>query len=295
MTSFINKSQCSEVKSLKLTVIVDDSTSIDNPNLLGKHGLCFLIEATLNDKQVTLMVDTGPSSEVIQNNLKFLSVDLNKIDYIILTHGHYDHTGGLIEVLKQINRRVMILTHPKAFEPKFTYKPYLKFVGMPFKLSSIEEAGGIVICARNSINIANGIITSGEIERIVNYEKIEDLWVIEDYKFQKDPLIDDQAVIINIENKGLVVISGCAHSGIINTLMHAQKVMNVNRVYAVIGGFHLIKATNERIKATLNDLSNFNLEFIGPCHCTGDKAIRMLSEFFGERCKQLKTGDIIQL
>lgn len=283
------------VEGLKLTVLVDNSTSIDNPDLLGKHGLSLLVEAALEDDRVNIIVDTGPSPDVIRNNLKVLNIDMSRIDCIIITHGHYDHSGGLIEVLKQIGKRTMVLAHPKAFEPKFAFKPKLRFVGIPFKLSSIEEAGGIVVSACNSITIAKGVMTSGEIERMVDYERVEDLWVVEDHKFQRDSISEEQAVIIDVKDKGLVVVSGCAHSGIINTLMHAQRLTGVNHIYAVIGGLHLVKADDKRIMSTLNDLLKINPEFIGPCHCTGDRAIRILSESFGGRCKQLKVGDVINL
>jgi 7,8-dihydropterin-6-yl-methyl-4-(beta-D-ribofuranosyl)aminobenzene 5'-phosphate synthase len=137
-------------------------------------------------------------------------------------------------------------------------------------------------------------MTTGEIERGVAYEEIEGFWTIDGENFKEDFMLDDQALIIDVDGKGLAVVSGCAHSGVINTLRQAQKVTGVGEICAVLGGFHLSKADNERIRSTVKDLLEFAPAFVGPCHCTGDKAVDRLTEAFGDRCRPLRTGNTIE-
>lgn len=284
------------VKEVRLTVVVENSASLENPKLLAKHGLCFLVEAKIDESRgVRIMMDTGPSSDITLHNIQALNVDLESVEVIFLSHGHYDHLGGLIDVLKQINRQVPIVAHPKIFNPKFIYKPYLKNVGPPFKLQDIEAAGGLPLLARNPVTLFRGLMTTGEIERSVDFERTEGFRTVDEELFKEDAMIDEQALIVNVDGKGLVVISGCGHSGIINTVRHAQKVAGEKNVYAVIGGFHLIKASDEWIRKTIDEFLKFGPKLVGPCHCTGSKAVNQFNNAFGERCIPLRTGDVVKL
>ena len=283
------------VKKVKLAVLVEDSVDMDKPDLLAKHGLSFLVKAKTSDGEASIMMDAGPSPDVLLHNVDTLGIDLRKIDVVMLSHAHYDHTGGLIEALKRIEKRVPVILHPKIFDPKFKVKPKLKSIGVPFKLSDVEAAGGLPLLAASPVKIAEGITTSGEVERKVAFEKVEDFWTVDDGKFVEDVMPDDQALIIDVEGKGLVVVAGCAHSGIVNTIKHAQKITETNRVYAVLGGFHLAKADDNRIQATADELAKLDLEFIGPCHCTGSKAVNQFMKTFGDHCRPLHTGDIVKL
>jgi len=283
-------------RSLRLTVIVEDSTSMENPNLLAKHGLSLLVEVEMEDsKQLTLMMDTGPSADVTLSNMQSMTINPQEIDLIMLSHGHYDHTGGLLGVLRKVGRQTLVIVHPRAFNPKLKLKPSIKSIGSPYSLSVIERAGGVVLRARNSVALAEGISTSGEIERGTTFEGVEGFWTIDNGMFMKDDMVDDQALLIRIQDKGLGVITGCAHAGIINTIRHAQKVMDIDKVYAVVGGFHLAQANNERIETTIRELTSLNPTMICPCHCTGFKATKQLTEAFGDRCIPLRTGDILRL
>ncbi|NIR86976.1 MBL fold metallo-hydrolase, partial [Candidatus Bathyarchaeota archaeon] len=220
-------------KKLKLAVLVEDSVSEHQRDVIAKHGLSFLIEAEGDDHKVSVLMDTGPSPDIVLHNAEMMGVDLTKIDAVFLSHGHYDHTGGLVGILKQIDKEVPVVAHPKVFGLKLKLDPSLKYIGSPFKPSEVEASGGVLLLARNPVTVAKGIITSGEIERGVAYEKVEDFLAIEGETFKKDFMPDDQALTINLERKGLVVVSGCAHAGIINTIRTAQKVTGVSKVCAV--------------------------------------------------------------
>lgn len=269
---------------------------MENPNLIAKHGLSFLIEAEMKDaKQFTLLMDTGPSPDIVLHNMRSMTINPQKIDLIVLSHGHYDHTGGLLEVLRRIGRQTLVVAHPKIFDLKLRCRPSLKLIGSPFRSPDVEKAGGVMLYARNPVTLAEGTSTSGEIGREVAFEKVDGFWTVDGDLFVEDVIVDDQALLFNLENKGLAVVTGCAHAGIINTIRHAQKVMGIDKVYAVVGGFHLAQADDDRIAATIRELAGFNPMIVGPCHCTGFKATRQLVEAFGDRCIPLRTGDMLRL
>jgi 7,8-dihydropterin-6-yl-methyl-4-(beta-D-ribofuranosyl)aminobenzene 5'-phosphate synthase len=283
-------------RNLSLTVIVEDSTSMEKPDLVAKHGLSLLVEMELKDSRwLTMMMDTGPSPDITLSNMQTMTISPQQIDLIILSHGHYDHTGGLLGVLRKVDKQTLVVAHPNAFDLKLRLKPSLKPIGMPFRLSDVESAGGVVLPLRNSAELAEGISTSGEIERETTFERVEGFWTVKNDMFVKDDMVDDKALLVRMQDKGLVVITGCAHAGIINTIRHAQKVMKINKIHAVVGGFHLTQANDERIKATIRELTLFEPTMICPCHCTGFKATRQLAEAFGDRCVPLRTGDILRL
>jgi 7,8-dihydropterin-6-yl-methyl-4-(beta-D-ribofuranosyl)aminobenzene 5'-phosphate synthase len=284
------------IKSVQVSVLLEDTKNIVNTKLEAYHGLSFLVTATTNeDNKVTVLMDTGPSPDALLNNADILGVNLQAVDSIVLSHGHYDHTGGLIKILKHIEKRVPVIGHPTLFNPKLKIMPSLKFIGSSFNMSNVESAGGIPLLATNPIKIAGGITTTGEVPRLTTFEDISGFWTIKNTTFQEDVMVDDQSLIIDVESKGLVVVSGCAHSGIINTIKHAQKITQNHRIYAVLGGFHLASSDDYKIKSTVAELKYFDPEVISPCHCTGKKAIKAISEVFKSRCNQLHTGDITKL
>lgn len=283
------------VKKVKLTVLVEDSVNAEKDNLMAKHGLSFFVEAATSDGEISVMMDTGPSSEALLHNIDVMGINLRKTDVITLSHGHYDHVGGLIEVLKCIGKQVPVVVHPKIFNPKFKVKPVLMFRGAPFTSSDVEMAGGVLLYAKNPVTITEGITTTGEVERSLALESVEGFWTVDDGRFVRDVMLDDQALLIDVEGKGLVVMTGCAHSGVVNTVRHAKKVTGANKVYAVLGGFHLASAKSNRIEATVKELEKLDLECIGPSHCTGSKVVKRFKKAFGDHCVSLQTGDIVEL
>ncbi len=140
------------------------------------------------------------------------------------------------------------------------------------------------------------ILTSGEIPLISNFEKARGFWTVEDNQFVEDTMVDEQAVILNLRDKGLVVVAGCAHRGIVNTVQHAMKISNGQQhIHAIIGGFHLSKVNDKIIQKTVHKLESINPEYIYPCHCTGSKAIRKFEDVFGDKCRAVHTGDQITI
>jgi len=276
-------------------LLADDSKNPLQPELQAKHGLSIYIEAKVRSEKIIVLMDTGPSLEIILHNADAMDVDLKKVQVILLSHGHYDHTGGVIGALTRVREPIPVLAHPKTFDPKFAYRPHIRHIGSPVSRSEIQAAGGIVLTATNPVNIGPGVMSSGEIERSTAFEDIKGFWRVDEERFVRDLMSDDQALIINLGGQGLVIVAGCAHAGIINTIKHAQQVTGVSRVHAVLGGFHLRNASTVRVAATIQELRKIDPSIIGPCHCTGSKVIRRFTDTFQDRCTPLHVGALVEI
>jgi len=210
-------------------------------------------------------------------------VDLSRIDKIVFSHGHFDHTGGLIHILRMIRSHVEVIAHPDIWAPKYARRPEREgtYVGVPFAREAAEALGASFNLARDPVWINDNIVSSGEIPMLTDYEKIDPtLYVKENEEFKPDPLWDDQAIFLKSE-KGLIIILGCAHRGTINTIRYAQKLTGVEPVYAVIGGTHLISASPQRLDATIAELSSLGVQRLGVSHCTGLPVSALLAQTFG--------------
>ena len=283
------------MQSLHLTIAVENSASMENSTLLAEHGLSILVDLDLGSDGMKLLWDTGASGEVMLHNSQALHIDIEAIDQICLSHGHYDHTGGLMAVLQQMKRRVPVLAHPDIFSPKLKARPSLGYIGPPFTRSQAEAAGAVMLECRGPVPLAQGLTTTGEIPRLEGFEKVEGFWTVRDGQYGPDIIPDDQALAAVLPDRGLVVITGCAHSGIINTIRQAQRITGVDKLYAVIGGFHLTGADRERIDATARALLELDPVMIRPGHCTGQRAVCLLQQALGERCQPLAVGETINL
>lgn len=283
------------VEGLRLTVVVENTTSHHRPGVWGQHGLSILIEADLGSGSICILMDTGASSDVLLHNMDVLGVDPDDIDLIFLSHGHYDHTGGLMGLLKRMHRRVPVLAHPGILAPKLASGPFLRSIGIPFTRDEAENAGAVMLLSRNPVALATGIMTTGEVERRTSFERAEGFWTIADGIYQEDRIDDDQSLVISIRDRGLVVISGCAHSGIVNIIGQAKRLTGSDSVCAVIGGFHLMGSEDERIRRTAEALLDLDPEIVRPGHCTGARAISQLLEVLGDRCQPLFTGDVVEI
>jgi 7,8-dihydropterin-6-yl-methyl-4-(beta-D-ribofuranosyl)aminobenzene 5'-phosphate synthase len=255
------------------------SENTANYGFLAEWGLSILVEVD----SLKILVDTGLSTSAIQN-AKILGIDLSEIDKIVLSHGHADHTGGLREVLK-LTGEVEVIAHPDIWAPKYTRRDSEgkeQYIGVPFPKDELESLGARFILKNKLVHISTNIMTTGEIPMITDYEEIENnLFVKENGILVPDPLADDLALVINTDF-GLVVISGCAHRGIVNTIRQAQKITGKELVYAAIGGTHLFRASKERVDKTIADLKSMGIQRLGVSHCTGYRASAWLFEEFGD-------------
>ena len=230
-----------------------------------------------------VLVDTGRDVSALHNADK-LGIDLATIDRIVLSHGHYDHTGGLRNILSKTKRAIEVIAHPDVFAPKYARRQGTedRFVGIPFSKKELEDAGAHFKLTTTPVKINDHILTTGEIPMITGYEQIDpSLYVKHGDSWQPDPLADDQALIIKT-GAGLIVILGCAHRGVVNTLLHAQKITSINKIHTVIGGTHLFTANREQVQHTIAALKQFGVQKLGASHCTGLPAAALLAREFGD-------------
>ena len=244
--------------------------------VLGEWGLSILVEAG----SLKVLMDTGLSISV-PHNAPRLGVDLATVDKIVLSHGHRDHTGGLRDVLTKTGK-VEVIAHPDIWAAKYVRFGEAEFnAGIPFSRKELEALGASFTLSREPVWITDDIVTTGEIPMITQYEQIDPNLYVKVDEFVPDPLLDDRALIIKTD-EGLVVILGCSHRGIINTLHHARELTGVELVHTVIGGTHLVSASEERVRLTAAALREFGVQRLGVSHCTGMPAAMMLAQEFGD-------------
>ena len=259
---------------LRITTLSENTAGM--PGVVAEWGLSILVETD----DLKVLLDTGLSISV-SHNAPRLGVDLAAVDKIVLSHGHYDHSGGLREVLAQTGK-VEVIAHPDIFAAKFArYGEQARYVGIPFSREAMEALASLTL-SRGPVWITEEIVTTGEIPMATEYEEIDPpLLIKEGEELAPDPLLDDRALIIKTDD-GLVVITGCAHRGIINTLNHARELTGVDVVHTVVGGTHLILASEERVLLTAAALREFGVRRLGVSHCTGMPAAMMLAREFGD-------------
>jgi 7,8-dihydropterin-6-yl-methyl-4-(beta-D-ribofuranosyl)aminobenzene 5'-phosphate synthase len=257
--------------------------------LLAEHGLSLLITVYQGEERHTILLDTGYTKVGVLHNIELLGVNIENIEAIVISHGHMDHTGCLNGILDKIPGRIPVVLHPGAFVyPRYTATPDGDKRLWPRTLvrEELEQKNAEIIESKTPTLIAGDtIMVTGEIERTTTFEKGMPNALLEiDGKMVKDPIADDQAIVINLSGKGLVVISGCAHAGIVNTAMFAQKTTGEQNVYAVLGGFHLAGPLFEKIHdETIQGLKEMAPEVVMPMHCTGRKAIQKFQKEFSSQ------------
>lgn len=274
---------------VKATVLVDNYAFGIN-GVLAQHGWSVFLETD----QGNYLLDTG-AGKIILNNAQVLGVDLTSIQGIILSHHHHDHTGGLLEVLEYLRRPVAVYAHTDLFKNSYaTRTDQLNHSGIPFKREVLESKGAKFDLSPEFRSIAPGLFLTGQVPRLTAFEKGEPHQVIrEEQGLVQDPLQDDLSVILSTE-KGLFVILGCAHAGIVNTLNFAMKQMNEDRIHTVFGGTHLGPASEEQREASIEALRAIQIAHLGVSHCTGMKASVRLAQEWGDRFVFCSVGTVFQ-
>ena len=293
-----------KAKKVVITTLLENHSGSE-PNLMAQHGISFLLEVTVDSTTKTILFDAGPSSETLIHNMKILNKNPSSIDMIALSHCHWDHTGGLVGMLKAIGRvDIPVLAHPSLFEThvvagigsktrNWLTRP-IGLIGENTEVN-IKQQGGFPTLVKNPFELMPGVLWAGEIERVTDFEMNPTLStrIIKNGEIQKDPILDDTAIAINVADHGLVVVSGCSHSGIINIVKQCIKYSGVDTVKTVIGGFHLMSASVERIHDTIDALKKLKVEKIYSGHCTGFKAETMFSNEFNDAYEELHSGKVI--
>jgi 7,8-dihydropterin-6-yl-methyl-4-(beta-D-ribofuranosyl)aminobenzene 5'-phosphate synthase len=281
------------------TAFLEGSGTFDAP--LAEHGFSALITITKAGQERRVLFDAGLTPDGLVENMRRLSVTPKEIEAIVLSHGHFDHTTGLDGLVRALGRPNL----PVIIHPEFWSRRRITIPGRePFELpstskSALRGAGFEIVEERQPSFLLDGsLLVTGEVDRTTQFERGFPIHqAFRDGGWQPDPLIlDDQAAVLNVRDKGLVVMTGCGHSGIVNIVRYARKLTGVARVYAVIGGFHLNGPLFEPIIAsTCEALAELAPEVVVPAHCTGWRAVHALAASFPEAFIQNSVGTRFEL
>jgi 7,8-dihydropterin-6-yl-methyl-4-(beta-D-ribofuranosyl)aminobenzene 5'-phosphate synthase len=283
---------------LKVSVL-EEGTTADAP--LAEHGFSALIGFTREGREHRVLFDTGMTPSGLVENARRLSIDVKSVEAVVLSHGHFDHTTGMDGLFQTLGSAGMpVYLHPEAWTRRRIVIPGRE----PFEIptpskSAIRGAGFEVIEEKQPSFLFEGsLLVTGEVDRTTDFEKGFPIHqASRNGEWQPDPLIlDDQSAILNVRDRGIVVITGCGHAGIVNIIRYAQKLTGIEKVYAVVGGFHLNGPLFEPIiPAVLDSLGGFQPGVIVPAHCTGWKAVHAIAARFPDAFIQNSVGTRFEL
>ncbi len=254
--------------------------SYPNTFLHAEHGLACHIETSVDGRLHSFLFDYGVDFHGVNRNMELLDINLENLEALGLSHDHFDHSGSLVALLKskreKIPKGIPLYVGEESFVERLAKLPNGTILSTgQLKKEDIECLGFIkIIEIKDPTPIVPGAYLTGRVERVTEYEKGAPYLAIKrGDRIEQDDLIGEQALVFNAKGKGLVILSGCAHRGIVNTVKHAQKITGVEKVHAVIGGFHLTGAKPDLIQRTIADIKAIAPDYIVPTHCTGFQAI----------------------
>ncbi len=268
-----------------ITILVNNVAS--RPDLIAEHGFALAVRTGA----LNIIFDTGQERVVFENNARNLGIDLRAVDTVVLSHGHYDHTGGLPAVLEAAES-VDLYAHPAVLNTRYSVRPQrVKSNGMPPESCNAIQSlpRGRRHWTGEPLRLTDGAGVTGYIPRASGFEDTGGPFYFDAEGITPDPVNDDQALWIRTA-AGLVICAGCSHAGIVNTLHYVRKISGCEKIRAVIGGFHLVNASEERIAKTLDALEAFDPELLVPCHCSGAAATERLLAHFGDRAASGRSG-----
>lgn len=274
-----------EADGFSVTCLVANTADLSS-GLWAEHGVSFLIE-TADDK---VLFDTGQSGDVLVHNLAVLKLDLQGLSCIVLSHGHYDHTGGLEQVLSMTGE-VEVVAHPALFDERFSIgeRGMEKSVGIPFGRRALETKCSFRLTT-DPVEVARGIFTTGQVPRGVGPEPRDPrLQVRNGEQVVVDPLLDDLSLILKTRD-GLVILLGCCHAGLINTLEHVATKFSTE-ILAIVGGTHLANVDDGILRETVTAVKNrYGVRYAYVGHCSGFRGLLSFAEIFGEQGQPCPAG-----
>jgi len=284
------------VDRLTVRVLVDDTAQYDS-DLQAVHGISFLVDATAGEVSRRYLVDVGQSATLLLDNMARLGIEPSSVDGVIITHCHFDHTGGLAEVIRSTGRGDLpVIAHPDVFRLHFAMKPHLRHVGIrgADQARALKKAGARLFLSRDPLVLMEGLATTGEVPRVTGFERPGlDVWTLEDGRLKPDLMVDDVSLLVKT-SQGLVVITGCSHAGIVNITQHAVDLAGESRIRAILGGLHLLKAPEDVVDLTISHLLDAGVGMVSAGHCTGTVAKERLRTAFGDAWREMHAGKAFQ-
>lgn len=275
----------------RLTILCENSVGIPF-GVIGEHGFACFVETPDGN----YLFDTGQGFGIVQNSLA-LNKDLRSINAVMISHGHYDHTGGLPAVLK-LKGEVDVYGHPDIFSERiWSSGDQSRFIGIPYRRVYLESLGANFLLGNELVAVGPGVFLTGEIPRHSTFEKGDSsLTAIlsNGSTIHPDPLKDDLSLIV-YSSKGLILVLGCAHAGMINIIEYALAQTGHDRIHAIIGGTHLGFSSDEQFEETLKVIDRYQIERIGVSHCTGLPKAAMLHAQLGERFFFGNVGTVLEV
>ncbi len=277
---------------LKVHILVNNI--VRKRGFKAEHGLSLWIEK--DNKKI--LFDTGQTSMFL-HNAKEMDLDLTKTDYIILSHGHYDHCGGLLSYPTNGGKGIPnIYIHKEALLDKYAVSKKgdkYRYVGVPWSLEEIKKLKNKLIFNKKITRIENDITILGEIPSTTQIEEVPKQFFVKiDGKYTHDMILDEQMLIIEEDNK-LNVFLGCSHPGVINALKYVKKMFPKKQISSLIAGMHLEDVSPIRLQMTIQHILDLNIEKVVPLHCTGFNATCELQRFLGDKCLICGVGDTIEI
>ena len=273
---------------VRVTILVENTTPV--PGLLGEYGFSALIEV---DGQQFLF-DTG-SGEAIMANARTLDIDLSCIEALVISHGHFDHTGGVLQLLPELKKPI-VYAHSGVFTRHLVPSGpnQTRYIGVSFTKDELTAVGAEFVAVDNFTELADNIYLTGTIPRLTDYEDAGGSFIKDiSGELLPDLIEDDMALVIN-HPQGLIIVSGCAHAGMINMINYALECTGANKVLAFIGGTHLISADESRLQKTIADLKRIEPQHLIVCHCTGFTATSRLTHELPEMAQEGETGMVFK-
>ncbi len=273
---------------MEVKVAILNDNMAGPPAFKAEHGLSVLVEVDGR----SFLWDCG-ATEITVRNARAMGINLGAIEGIGLSHGHYDHCGGLMAVLEASGPK-RVFMHPEALLPKYAiFGQIQRFIGIPFSRPAIEGASLGLELSKEAIEVMPGVKLTGEVPRVTEFEGLEpNLYCLMDGDMVPDPFLDDQALVVDTP-EGAVVLTGCAHSGVVNILKHVLE--SHERIRAVVGGTHLGLGDAKRLQPTIEFLDEVAPAKMIFSHCTGARAASTMLEHFNDRFIPSQTGLFINL
>lgn len=278
---------------MRLTILCENCAPVSF-GITAEHGFSALLETADGN----ILFDTGQGTALI-NNAKLLGIDLSKVEMLVLSHGHKDHTGGIPSFFDLHTVRTVV-AHPACFEGKYSERKVgdqeIRLpIGIPWRKEDFERKGVELKLSEELLEIAPNVWFSGEIPQTNNFEKGDPSLKVESLdRLKADPFRDDASLFVRTE-KGLSVITGCAHRGIVNIVEHALKSFGKLQVYALIGGLHLMNADRERMEKTIEAIRKFNPAIVCAGHCTGLESASFIKQALGGTFQFMSVGQRFEL